>query len=72
MIMCSIWVERPTRPPEYMVWFSRLCYILALPSMSLRECLFLYQSMGGSLEKKLFDLAMVVAVLGTTSSLRFL
>ena len=52
-----------------MVWFCRLCYIFALTSMSLRECPFLYDIMGGSLE---ISLAMVVAVLGTTSSLRFL
>ena len=35
---------------EYVVWFSRLCYIFALTSMSFRECPFLYDIMGGSLK----------------------
>ena len=54
--------------PEYMVWFSRLCYIFALARMSLSERPFLY-IMGGSL--KILS-AMVVALLDTTSSIRFL
>ena len=33
-----------------MVWFSRLCYIFALTSLSLRERPFLYDIMGGSLK----------------------
>ena len=36
--------------PEYVVWFSRLCYIFALTSMPLSERPFLYDIMGGSLK----------------------
>ena len=54
---------------ESVVWFSRCCYIFAFMSMSLSLCSFLYDIMGGSLK---IDLAMVVAMLGTTSLLRFL
>ena len=36
--------------PEYVVWFSRLCYIFALTIMSLSERHFLYDIMGGSLK----------------------
>ena len=36
--------------PEYVVRFSRLCYILARTSMSLSERPFLYDIMGGSLK----------------------
>ena len=35
--------------PEYVVWFSRLCYTFALTSTSLSERPFLYDNMGGSL-----------------------
>ena len=35
--------------PEYVVWFSRLCYTFALTSTSLSERPSLYDNMGGSL-----------------------
>ena len=36
--------------PEYVIWFSRICYIFAPTSMSLSECAFLYDVMSGSLK----------------------
>ena len=36
--------------PEYVVWFSRLCYYFACTGMSLNERPFLYDVMGSSLK----------------------
>ena len=55
--------------PEYLVWFSRLCYKFVLTSVPLTEHPFLYDISGGYFKK--IRLAMVVAVLSAASSLGF-
>ena len=55
--VCSVnmgWQAYTT--PEYVVWFSRLCYNFVLTSVPLSERHFLYDIMSGSLK---FRLAMV-------------
>ena len=56
-----MWVDRPTRLRN--TWFGFLAFVIVLlKRLCLTERPFLYDK---------FGLAMVVAVLGTTSSLRF-
>ena len=60
-----IWDDRPTRLRNTRFGFSPLLYFCSYVYV-FNDWPFLYDIMGGSLRR--FDLAMVVAVLGTTSS----